>query len=109
MGVLPAAILLLLINIPGSSLTFTDEPGDDYGDDYGNDGNQVYLKPSAGGISQADPPCCGGYYKCEEGEGTCRTDDDCGQGLICGKANCDWNTYKTFKKDDNCCTEPAIE
>ena len=54
--------------------------------------------------------CCSSKQKCNEDEGHCVSDDDCKQGLKCGKNNCrkqkglqrsDWmdSIYWT----DNCC------
>ena len=48
--------------------------------------------------------CCTEKNKCGEGEGDCGSDEDCQNGLVCGKNNC---KGKTFDKTDDCCVKPG--
>ena len=52
----------------------------------------------------ATDDCCNTSYKCEEGEGDCDSDVDCGDGLRCGKGNCDYSLG--FKFGYDCCYKP---
>ena len=43
--------------------------------------------------------CCSNNGPCQAGEGSCRRDNDCAEGLKCGKRNCE----KPFGWWENCC------
>ena len=55
--------------------------------------------------------CCTAADPCEEGEGDCDGDDDCGAGLVCGDNNCkQFGAF--FHPKDDCCVktgEPPAE
>jgi len=52
-----------------------------------------------------DDSCCTSIAACGIGEGDCDDDDECQQGLRCGKNNCAWDKHKTdpFYANDDCC------
>ena len=50
--------------------------------------------------------CCSQKAPCSVGEGGCRIDSDCEQGLMCGYRNCD---PKYFSRRTNCCSGISLE
>ena len=48
--------------------------------------------------------CCTKANQCGVGEGNCGKDEDCKKGLVCGRDNCNGETYD---KHDNCCEKPG--
>ena len=50
--------------------------------------------------------CCTSENKCKEWEGDCDDDDDCLDGLICGKENCPRKYGYDWDKTDDCCFNP---
>ncbi len=48
-----------------------------------------------------DEKRCSTKHQCGDGQGDCDSDDECSDGLICGKDNCPVH----FPSDANCCTK----
>ena len=59
----------------------------------------------------SSPICCSPDRPCTQGEGHCRSDADCAEGLFCGTNNCHHaNGQKKWAKWaftwlDDCCTD----
>ena len=49
--------------------------------------------------------CCNNTNKCGEDEGSCNSNEDCKDGLVCGKQNCKYNSGFEWDSTDNCCTK----
>eukprot|EP00092_Neocalanus_flemingeri_P006148 GFUD01006619.1.p1 GENE.GFUD01006619.1~~GFUD01006619.1.p1 ORF type:complete len:317 (-),score=84.44 GFUD01006619.1:349-1299(-) len=52
--------------------------------------------------------CCTDVAPCDEGEGDCENDDECGDDLVCGNNNCKQFAAFFHPKDD-CCVKPSVE
>ena len=48
-----------------------------------------------------DEKRCSTKHQCGDRQGDCDSDDECSDGLICGKDNCPAH----FPSDDDCCTK----
>ena len=58
-------------------------------------------------VVQADGgKCCKPENPCDEGEGDCDGDDQCGAGLVCGNNNCK-QFGDIFDEKDDCCVKPS--
>ena len=59
------------------------------------------MKPKTCKAEDTDKECCEHSGPCGEGEGDCDGDDECENGLVCGKGNCP----SGFPSDYDCCYE----
>ena len=50
--------------------------------------------------------CCNHNYPCDEGEGHCEIDNQCKDGLICGKNNCDKQKFPST--GTRCCQKGIL-
>ena len=50
--------------------------------------------------------CCTPKNKCGIDEGDCDSDNDCEEGLKCGRDNCPDKTGNEWNKEDDCCYKP---
>ena len=51
--------------------------------------------------------CCSSDDKCGVDEGDCDKDEDCQDGLICGKNNCSNKSGEEWDDSDDCCYAPS--
>ena len=69
----------------------------------------LYLTIEITCYNLGDKPRCTVNEKCDDGEGICKTDDECEIGLICGTRNCVGEPGKPLDPWNNCCKKNSSE